>query len=270
LLQQRLGIFLGESKTLPDEKENFRLEHLEKYLVEQELIQHQIDGRDLEEMQPVLKARGILPYGNVGEYEFQKLAPDIEQYVHRLERYVKTKALESIELNKYVADFVIQGTLRNIYNGKMIHQRYAKMNSKDMIRLWIYHLAWCCGDTSDDSLKSVYVSRNAVLIYRYVENSRQILSHLLEMFWEGLHRPLPFFTITGYTYAEQRIKRSKSKREALRLAYPQWVNAYGRGEYDDPYISLCFSESDALDHRFMSICESIFSPMMAHYEVYHS
>jgi exonuclease V gamma subunit len=142
------------------------------------------------------------------------------------------------------------------------------MNPKDMIRLWIYHLAGCCGEAPEDSLKSVYVSRNAVLIYPHVENSRQILSHLLEMFWQGLHRPLPFFPLSGYTYAEQRIKRSKSKHEALRLADKQWVNAYGRGEYDDPYFSLCFSGSDALDHRFMSIAESIFSPMMAHYQVH--
>jgi exodeoxyribonuclease V gamma subunit len=265
LLQKRLGVFIGESQTLPDEKENFRLERLEKYLVEQELIHHQITGCDLMEMQPVLKARGILPYGNIGAYEFNELTRRVEPYVHRLAGYLGPEAPQTMEVNAVAADFVIHGILRNICSGRMIQYRYAKTNPRDMLRLWIYHLAWCCGANSGDSLESVFIFRDAVLTYRYVKDSRQVLSSLLDLFWDGLQRPLPFFPLSAHAYAEQRIERSKPAHEALRLASRHWLSTpYARGEYEDPYISLCFSESDALDGRFMSIAESIFLPLMSH------
>jgi exodeoxyribonuclease V gamma subunit len=267
LLQKRLGIFLGQSRILPDEKENFRLEQLEKYLVEQELLHYRMDGLDPMEMQPVLKARGILPYGNIGEYDFQGLVPEIEQYAHRLGSYRKSKTPEIIELNTSVADFVIHGELRDVYNNQMILYRYGKLNAKDMIRLWIYHLAWCSSEMSDDFSESVFISRDAVLTYSYVQNSPQIFAQLLEMFWQGMQIPLPFFPLSSYVFAQQHIERSKSEQEALRLAKNRWINAYGRGEYDDPYIALCFSEADALDHRFMRIAETIFLPIISHYKL---
>jgi exodeoxyribonuclease V gamma subunit len=209
----------------------------------------------------------VLPYGNIGEYEFQGLVPVIERYVQRLEDYRMHKTPETVELNMPVTDFVIHGTLQNIYGNQMILNRYAKINARDMIRLWIYHLVWCCGETSDNSSESIFVARNAVLTYPYIQNSRQTLAHLLEMFWQGLRRPLPFFPLTSYVFAQQRIERSKSEDEALRLAKNQWVNTYGRSEYDDLYISLCFQETDALDHHFMRTAESIFLPMMSRYKL---
>jgi exodeoxyribonuclease V gamma subunit len=267
LLQKRLGIFLGESKTLPDEKENFYLEQLEKYQVEAELVHCKMDGRDPMEMGPVLKARGILPYGAIGQYELQRLVPEVEQFVQRLGNYQKGRAPETIELNMTVDDFVIHGMLRDVYSNQMMLHRYGTLNARDMVRLWLYHLLRCNSETCDDVSPSVFISRNAVLTVPYVKNCRQLLVELLEMYWQGLKLPLPFFPLTAYAFARQRFEHSKSEEEALRLAKSQWVSAYGRGEYDDPYLSLCFSASGALDQRFMHTAESIFQPLMSHYRL---
>jgi exodeoxyribonuclease V gamma subunit len=136
-----------------------------------------------------------------------------------------------------------------------------------MLRLWIYHLAGCCSETQPDVVESTFLFRDAALVYRFAENSRNILAQLLEMFWRGLRRPLPFFPFTSHRYAEQRIGRSKTREEAKHMAASQWVSSHARGEFEDPYLSLCFSESDGLDRSFEDLAVEIFTPILAHSRV---
>jgi exodeoxyribonuclease V gamma subunit len=267
LIQRRLGVFLEDMKMLVDEKENFKLEGLEKYLVAQALVQRRMGGLDLEEQAPVFKAKGILPYGNVGVYEFKRLTPDVEYYVRRLDDWINEKEPVTMDWRDTVAGFTLFGKIPNIYGSRMIHYRYVKKNPKDMLRLWIYHLAGCCSETQPDVVESTFVFRDTALVYRFAENSRNILARLLEMFWRGLQRPLPFFPFTSHRYAEQRIGRSKTREEAKHMAASQWVSSHARGEFEDPYISLCFSESDGLNRSFEVLAEEIFTPILAHSRV---
>jgi exodeoxyribonuclease V gamma subunit len=264
LLRRRLGIFLEEKKTLPEEKENFRLTGLDKYQVEQEIVHQQLAGRSSMDLQNALRAEGTLPYGNVGLYEFKTLIPKAEIFRRSLEKLLAPQPLENIEWQAAIGAFTVSGILRNIHDRKMIQYRYIDKNPKDMIRLWIYHLAGCCEARAPRPLESVFVFRNGVLTYSHVQDSKSVLHDLLRLFWQGLQKPLPFFPATAYRYAEQKIQKKKTGEEALRIVKRSWLSDYGRGESKDPYIALCFVINEALNSEFESLADAVFAPMLAH------
>ena len=88
LLEKRLGIYLPETADVLDERENFSLGHLEKYVIDQEMVLHRLSGSDLKDFFPVKKASGQLPHGNVGEFVYNEMSLDAEGFVRKIEDHL--------------------------------------------------------------------------------------------------------------------------------------------------------------------------------------
>lgn len=262
LLQKRLGIVFEELAVLPDDRENFRLEGLDKYLVEQELLRHQAQGIDLEDLKSAVYARGILPHAEIGSYEFKRMSLDIKKYGDFLATYIRKRAPESQVFKLTVDDFTLTGSLPGIYGDNCLYFRYTRFNPGDMIRLWIYHLVRCClTDVSPG--KSFYIARDAVFEFAPVRDSHIILESLLAIFWKGLAEPIHFFPASSYAYAEQVIRYSNKREAGLKSAEGRWINERSWSESADPYVAFCFAGFNPLDTLFEALAETIFRPIMA-------
>jgi len=264
LLQQRLGINFEELATLPDDRENFRLERLDKYLVEQELLYHQTQGIDPDDLKPAFDARGVLPHGEIGAYEFNHMSSELKKYCAFLASYTRKRIPGTQVFELVLGEFTLTGSVPGIYDDNCLYFRFARSNPRDMLRLWVFHLVRCCLPGKLPG-KSWYIARDAVLEFLPVSESRKILKSLLEIFWEGLAEPIHFFPASSYTYAEQVLRYSKKREAAMKSAENKWFNERGWSESTDPYVSHCFANNHPLDNRFEDLAESVFSPMMAHF-----
>jgi len=263
LMQKRLGIVFEELAVLPDDRENFRLEGLDRYLVEQELLRHQVQGVDLDDLKPAIDARGILPHAEIGSYEFNRMSRDIKRYGDFLTSYIREGGAEVQAFELMVGDFTLTGSLPGIYDDNCLYFRFARWNPGDMIRLWIYHLVCSCL-TDELSGKSWYIARDAAFAFTPVSNGHMILKTLLAIFWEGMAEPIHFFPASSYAYAEQVILYSRKREAGLKSAEKKWINERSWSESADPYIAFCFEGLNPLDNRFETLAESVFSPIMAH------
>jgi exodeoxyribonuclease V gamma subunit len=262
LLQKRLGIVFDELAVLSDDQENFRLEGLDRYLVEQELFRYQAQGIDLDALKPAIDARGILPHAGIGSYEFNRISLDIKRYGDILATYTRDRAPGSQAFQLMVDDFTLAGSLPGIYDDNCLYFRYTRWNPGDMVRLWIYHLVRCCVEKGPPG-KSWYIARDGVFEFMPVSNSHMILKSLLKIFWEGLAEPIPFFPATSYAYAQQVIQYSKKRAAGLKSAEHKWINERSWSESADPYVAFCFAGLNPLDNRFEILAETVFSPLMA-------
>src|SRR5699024_8687464 len=66
---------------------------------------------------------------------------------------------------------------------------------------------------------------------------------LLELYWQGLQTPLPFYSKSSHSYAKKVLKERKEEKKALASAQRKWEpSSYGDnyypGEGDDPYNKL--------------------------------
>ena len=101
--------------------------------------------------------------------------------------------------------------------------------------------------------------------YIPVQNSEEILGSLLEKYWEGLIKPIHFFSETSWEYAQVLLSKGKPHEDALNRARNTWRgNEYNRGENSDPYYELLFGNIDPLDPEFQDIAKQVFGTLIDH------
>jgi exodeoxyribonuclease V gamma subunit len=268
LIQQRLGIRLEDEANLSEERENFQLQALERYLVEQNLVQSLGSGFTTEDYKPIQKAMGQLPHGNVGEYHYTELSIDAQDFVSRIKKITNTISSDSIEVDLEVAGFNLGGRLSSVADAGYVHIRYARRRVIDLLKSWIYHLAYCHLAPSNYPQRSYLICKDLQVEFEPVADSLPILEDLLVLIRQGLEEPIHFFPKSSYKYAEQLLRKSATELSALHQATKVWVGSdfseYSQGESKDPYYDLCFRQLDPIDEEFQKNAVTVFKPMLAH------
>ncbi len=264
LLNQRLGIYFDEKGAALEERESFDVQGLDKYVLVEELVKRRLEGWDIQALFTLKKAAGQLPHGTVGECVYEKLIQEVDRFVERISPYIQENPLDHLEMDMNLNGFKLIGKVEAIYPKGLLRYRCTKVKSKDRLNIWIHHLALNCRNGSGPHPRfSRVAGSDAMWEYQPVENSQDILESLLETYWEGLKRPLPFFPEASCKYAETR-GRNRSHEDALRSAQNVWTGSeWHPGELDrDFYFQQCFGHT--FDPEFQSIALNVFKPLLEH------
>ena len=267
-LQRRLGIALEDAVPLSDERENFNLNPLERYLIEQNLLKGCFSGVALADFETVQKAMGQLPHGNVGDYEYRKMSIAVEAFFEKIEGFVGAECQNPIDVDIEIADFHLRGRISNLSEAGYVQIRYARRRARDLLKTWIYHLVCCHAAPTGWGRTGFLICKDSTVQIEPVPDSQEIIEDLLDLFRKGLMRPIHFFPDASFEYAEHVLKKTTSRHAALNKAERKWRGSpfagYARGESDDPYYDLCFRHSDPLDEVFEDVAVRVFSPLLAH------
>jgi exodeoxyribonuclease V gamma subunit len=265
LLEKRLGIYLHERAGILDERENFRLDHLEKYVLDQELVTKSLSGSSLKDIYPQIKSSGGLPHGNVGEYIYNELSLDAEDFVRKIKDKTRDQHLEDLDVELDIADFKMSDRVTDVYENGMIKTIYANTKPKYLLNTWIYHLIVCVLLEQKRSVLSLLICKDAAWEFKSVSSALDILKSLLDIYWKGISEPLHFFPVSSFEYVRAITQKNRIQTEALKAAQIKWIGSdFSHGESKDPYFERCFGKYDPLDKDFEKISMEIFSPMLSH------
>jgi len=263
LLQKRFGLFLETGTSILNERENFRLNPLENYQIGQSLVKKRLSGLDLKAFLPTQKATGQLPHGKVGEVVYSELSVDADIFVKKIEPFFKGKSGTARQVDLEVGDFVLIGEFSDIYECGRVGYRFANKKAKDLLRSWIYHLVFCLSVKKKTSLTSILICKDSIWEFSPVKESREILMHLLELYWKGLSTLIHFFPESSYEYAKQLLTKKQPEPKAMALSQKKWSGSdFSRGESEDPYYDRCFSHIDPIDDRFCKMAADVFEPLL--------
>jgi len=265
LLEKRLGIYFRDTEALADERENFNLDHLEKYLIDQELAARKMSGLNLKDYFPVKKASGQLPHGKVGEFVFNDRSLDAEDFVRKIEAHIQSKRLDDRGFKLEIAGFSISGRISDFYEQGLIQMRYANLKPKDIVNTWVYHLALYALDEVDNPDQSLLLGKNTAWEFRPISNANDRIRDLLRFYWKGMSEPLHFFPESSFEYVRQIQLMKRTKQAAMHAARKKWTGTdFSRGESEDPYFERCFGKMDPLDEVFEDTATEIFLPLLNH------
>jgi len=274
LLNKRLGIYLEERASILEDREAFDVKALERYLLNKKLLEKKLEGENLKDFFPIVHASGQLPQGTPGECIFEELSQGVESFVEKTKPYIPETILEPLEVDLNISGFRLTGRINPIYPERLLHYRYARVKTRDRLKVWIHHLTLNILMTDTYPRTSILAGLEpdkrrepvwAAWEYSPVENSKEILENLLKEYWAGLMKPLHFFPDTSWMYAHTLVEKNKSGEDALNSARRIWEKTdYNRGECEDPYYQLCFGNTDPLDSKFRRIAEEIFRPFLEH------
>ena len=271
LLNKRLGIYFEQQVQAPEQSELFEIKQLEKYMLERDLIELRLDGHDLKGLFFAKKAEGMLPHGTPGECSYEALARGVEKFVERTEPYLKDRIPEPIDLELKIADFTLVGRIAAVYSGSLVHYRYARLKPVDHLRLWIHHLALGAAFPNTDfysSLIGLPADRKdewTSFQYPSVGSAADLLEELLNIYWQGLVRPVHFFPKSSWRYAAELLQKSGSLETSLKKSVNEWRGSdFSAGESRDPYYEICFRYREPIDEEFQSLAEEVFGPLFEH------
>jgi len=261
MLNRRLNLYLEDDDELLEEKEAFDLKGLEKYLLNENLLEKRLKGFDPDDFFAIKTAAGELPHGTVGECAYQQFGREVEGFADKVQPLIRAPLREPVDVNLSIADFRIVGSIEGIYGNRLIRFRYAKLKPKDRLRLWIYHLSL----NMTQEISSLFVGSDHQIEYAPIPDAKNILEMLLLRYWQGLRSPLHFFPQSSLAYAEAFISKGKSEKEAEDAALYCWIgNEHNRGESEDAYYQRCFRHENPLDNEFRKVSIEIFKDILTH------
>jgi len=272
-VKTRIGIYFEKSIAALEEKEVFRIGPLDRYFLEQELVEAVIGGRDPSDLMDAFRVTGRLPHGNAGKIVFSKMCNDALNFAEKVLSFSQGELLEPVLVNLNISGFHLTGKVDRIYSDRIVMYRNAITKAKDLLGAWIYHLALSCHLALNCTEKnkypgtSVFVGKNekretTVMEFPLVEDSCDFLGQLLEYYWQGLASPTHFFPETSLSYAKQ-VEKNKTKEDALRAARNKWEgSSFIPGESVNLYYELCFRGKEPLNKEFEKAAIDIFTPIL--------
>jgi exodeoxyribonuclease V gamma subunit len=264
-VRQRLGIDLPRDCEEVEDREPFDLHALDRYGIEQQLLDDALDGVDPESAFASVRATGVLPLGGTGVVIFKELCANVRTFAETIRQQAAGQAQPSAIIRSEIGDFTLSGRIDRVRGDALLHYRLTRLKTKDFVRIWIEHLARSLTVHKPALLFGKEDEKTAGYAFPPVKNAREVLTDLLAIYWSGLREPLRLFPRSSWTFVEK-IFAGKKRESARRFATKIWESNENddksKGERDDRYVKLLFRNRDAvLDAEWERVSLSVFRPI---------
>jgi exodeoxyribonuclease V gamma subunit len=218
-----------------------------------------------------MRASGALPHGQVGECIFAGASDRVARFAGRLGRVLPRRDTQPLEVDVALGDFRLTGRLTGMTASGWVGYRLAKIKAADYLNLWLHHLALNVTAPEGVARQSYWVAEDYDVALDPVENAETSLKNLLDLYWWGSRRLLPFFPKSALAYVERLRKDQEQGKEpdldrALWAARQVWEGSEqraGSAERGDAYYQLAFGDADPLDGEFTALATAVFGPLFA-------
>lgn len=253
-LEQRLRVTPFNPAEEPDESEPFSLDALSRYSLAQELVMQMLKGTPYDDCLSAARSRGALPPLSAGKAAFDAAWERCRQFAAALEPQLGQQ-LEPLTVAFAVDGVQLHAVLDNCLSGSHTRWRCAGMKGKDRLAIWLDHLLLNNAKAAGYPLKSVLIASDMTLELPPIEGAADILSDLLQLYCEGMARPLRFFPETSWTFLKEgQAKAERSWRGDQRLGFT--------GECDNQAVSLCFGGDEPWGEEFNALAKRIYGPLL--------
>lgn len=271
LAEKRLGLRLPDEASAMDEREAFAIAGLDRYQLQEELLELKLAGMSLKDSVELVRASGRLPAGIAGNVHFAQIRRDVEVFNKRLQPYNPGKFLSPAPFELALGDFVVNGNISHATPaGALLCYRLASIKPKDLLRAWVEHLLYQAAQPGGKPSETIIIGTNSIVKLAPVSEPLPVLEKLLECYWAGLTQPLRFFPESSYAFAlaDYKVKsgtKGKTSREPIDFALEKWNgNEFSElpGECQDKHISLFFKDEEALADDFETHALAVFNPLL--------
>ncbi len=262
-VQRRLEFRLPEAEALLSDEEPFSVGGLAAFNFKQEIVEAFLDKCPLEKLLAAWQGGGQLPPGATGILLANDLVAKTQPLIESLRQRLGTAKKIQLPVRLQIGDFRLEGELPLFHAVGIVHCRAAKIKPAAQLRLWIEHLALQLAGLTE-SKTSWLIAEDKIWKFNEVPDAKNILQQLLEIYFVGLTKPLPFFPASSFAFASPKGKKSSAERAAQEWEADE-DGDFGSGESQDAYFNLCFrNTANPLDEEFARLAKTIVEPLLAH------
>jgi exodeoxyribonuclease V gamma subunit len=264
LLQERLGVRLEERGGLLEAREPFLLDRRDRERLGRELLALRQSRKTPGEALTLLRARGMLPHGQVGESYFRRQWDLVDRFAQVLEACLPPLSQEPLAVDLTLGGMRLAGQIEGVSAAGGSHYRLRSLTASDWLQLWVHHLLLNFCKPPAVAGRSRWLSLDRALCLQPVLAPGEALGRLLDLYGQGLQRVPPLFPKSSLAYA-QALKAGRA--DPLETARTVWRGSeHHWGEAQDPYYQLVFRGHEPLDEEFKTLAEAVFIPILEHLE----
>jgi exodeoxyribonuclease V gamma subunit len=253
-----LGVRLDYGAATLEEREPFGLDPLQKYLVEQDLVQGGLQGKEGESLRHMLQVKGQWPLGRPGEVSFQKKEEELQPFVARIKEQEEVGREVDCLVDLQLDGLHLLGKLTSLYSNGSFISRYAKLKGKDILSAWIHH---CLAAVAlDRETETRLVAKDREVLFPAGSGGMEDLNILAALFLQGQQAPSSLLLEPAWAYVEQLQKTIRSgKGSPWAKAAGSYVYSLEEGmelEWDLLYQGQ--STETVLGQEFIDLCDWFF------------
>jgi exodeoxyribonuclease V gamma subunit len=270
LLRERLNVSLEPQVFSITERESFQLGGLERYGVEQAMLQELLTHQNVEGSFEHCAARGILPHGAAGHAAYLQSLQSVKKFVSDLNRSsVIPESTESRLLEIAFDDCTLSASVSLAADASLVRMRHAAIKPIDFIRVWLEYIV--CSAAGVESPSAVLAGldqkkreQTRLWDFKPVEDPRTELKKIIDLYHEGLRSPLAFMPQASFAYAEA-LNEGKTPQQARAAAAKSLEHGdFKNSELDDVCFGRFFDESIVEATDFERCAREVFGPILQH------
>jgi exodeoxyribonuclease V gamma subunit len=261
LLKARLGVVLPKGDEELQDEEPFIPDWSGRDALAERVLPRLLAGEEIAGLRAFARAGIEYPMGRLGDLELEQELRRLGDFALQLAPALKEGPLDPVS---DTLDFTIEGEtwrltgdFADLRRTGLIRYRYDDARARDYLEGWIEHLFLNALAPSKFAPRTTWHSRDGHYVLPQLEDARAQLGVLLELYRDGLHRPLHFFPKSAWSYM--------SEGESLTKAASTWLSTSFRpyGEDRDPAYRLALRGVDEpLDDEFERCAVTLFGPML--------
>ncbi len=257
-LTRRLDLRLTDLTEEAEEREPFSLHNLEAYSINQQWIEHKLNGKDFSLKK--LQAQGRWLSGTAGTLEYNQQQQLITEFTELIYQQNAGERKQDQPIDITVANIRLVGNLSNLYDNGGLFYRYAHLKGKDLIQAWLHHLIINQLQPQNTCL----LSKDEELTFSADSAQLNDLEELVRVYLQGQQQPDVFFSEACFAYVKQALKlrtSARTKTPAINVAIEQLQKSM---TYDRS-LQLLFQNADDLSEplsgTFEKQCEELVLPV---------
>lgn len=247
-LQKRFHYYVNYlDEALPD-AENFSLDGLERYQLNQQileqLISSELNSEKLAAFYQKLTLSGDFPDGEFGKIIYEEQTQLMQPLAEKIKG--EAQVTFSQEVNLTIAGYQLQGWLTHVQQDGILKWRPSKLSIRDGVALWIDHLVYCLLNLDKSSSQSRIYGREDSewrFLSLNVNESSTFLATLIEGYVKGINQPLLLPLQSAWNWLMHAYHHENDTVESNKKAKDQLIHTWQGGfnqstECDDYYFRL--------------------------------
>src|SRR5207245_8294312 len=123
-----------------EDREAFSLHSLDRYSIEQQLLDDALDGVGPESALASVRALGVLPPSGTGGLIFDELCANVTTFADAIRQQVAVRAQPATTFRAGIGDFTLSGRIDRVRRETLLHYPLTQLKPQDFVRTWIEHL----------------------------------------------------------------------------------------------------------------------------------
>jgi len=265
--RERLKLNLTAGKLeVPEDAEPFSSNHLDRYLIQSDLIQCQLNAGDTEQLLYRETLRGYLPDSPRTSLELTEWKKQSEHFYEALSGLV-SEGIEHKEVSINIGKYQLTTSLP-ISGSSSVFWRLADPKGKDIVRMWLNHLVASEYFKNEPSLalkqtKGIYRDQKnngfKILQFDTIAEPAEELKKWLSYREQGLLSPL----LINAELAKKVFEKVRAKKEFTSGDFNKlWCDSFTeRGLSYDPYIQWFWDEAPEWPGTLKTTIENLYSTL---------